>query len=37
MPFGKRHGGKEFRGFWEGLALGAVIFTLLFIGVYFFQ
>ncbi|MGH7007720.1 MAG: PAS domain-containing protein [Stellaceae bacterium] len=31
VPFGKRHAGKEFRGFWIGVAIGALIFALLFL------
>lgn len=30
MPFGKRHAGKEFRGFWVGLGIGVLIFASLF-------
>jgi len=30
VPFGKRHAGKEFRGFWVGAALVALIFVALF-------
>lgn len=36
VPFGRRHAGKEFRGFWVGLAIGALMFSLLFIAVYFY-
>lgn len=30
VPFGKRHAGKEFRGFWVGAAVGALMFFVLF-------
>jgi hypothetical protein len=32
VPFGKRHAGKEFRGFWAGVGIGVLIFGFLFIG-----
>jgi hypothetical protein len=31
VPFRKRHAGKEFLGFWFGIATGAIIFSVLFI------
>jgi hypothetical protein len=34
VPFGRRHAGKEFRGFWMGLSLGTIMFALL-IGIHF--
>ena len=37
VPFGKRHAGKEFRGFWVGLAIGALMFGLLFVVNLFFK
>jgi hypothetical protein len=30
MPFGRRHTGKGFRGFWIGISIGALMFVLLF-------
>lgn len=34
VPFGKRHAGKEFRGFWVGLGLAALLFSLIFAASY---
>ena len=34
VPFGKRHAGNEFRGFWVGLGVGALMFVLLFGALY---
>jgi hypothetical protein len=31
MPFGRRHAGKGFRGFWFGIATVAIVFAILFI------
>lgn len=30
VPFGKRHAGKEFRGFWVGAVIGALMFMVLY-------
>jgi hypothetical protein len=35
VPFGKRHAGKEFRGFRVGIGIGALIFAALFIASIF--
>jgi len=37
VPFGKRHAGKEFRGFWTGVAIGALMFGLLFFVSHFYK
>jgi hypothetical protein len=37
VPFGKRHAGKGFRGFWIELGLGALMSASLFAGLYVFQ
>lgn len=30
VPFGRRHAGKGFKGFWVGVAVGALMFVALF-------
>jgi hypothetical protein len=30
MPFGRRHAGKGFAGFWAGLGVGTLMFVALF-------
>jgi hypothetical protein len=34
VPFGNRHAGKEFRGFWVGLGITALLFSLIFAASY---
>jgi len=34
VPFGNRHAGKEFRGFWIGLGLATFLFSLVFAASY---
>jgi len=36
MPFGRRHAGKGFDGFWGGVGVGALMFVIFF-AVYFLQ
>ena len=36
VPFGRRHAGKGFAGFWAGIGVGALIFIVLF-AIYFLQ
>jgi hypothetical protein len=34
VPFGNRHAGKEFRGFWVGLGLTVLLISLIFAASY---